>query len=164
MDWCNWVPLKCNIFVWRAEMDRIATVEALAKRGVLISDDMCFHCRSGPDSVDHLLVGCELALGLWEKISFWCRVQNFFAFSVRDLLEMSNYCNKGATEKAALQGIVVIACWFLWVARNNHRFSGKRCCVDDIFSEVRSTSFLWFKQRSKFGEIVWLDWCKFVFM
>ncbi|XP_022032645.1 uncharacterized protein LOC110933746 [Helianthus annuus] len=21
-DWCSWVPLKCNIFVWQAEMDR----------------------------------------------------------------------------------------------------------------------------------------------
>ena len=27
--WCKWIPNKCNIFMWRANMDRIPTLHAL---------------------------------------------------------------------------------------------------------------------------------------
>ncbi|KAJ0797800.1 putative RNA-directed DNA polymerase [Helianthus annuus] len=30
--WSKWAPKKCNIFIWRAEMGRIATVDALSRR------------------------------------------------------------------------------------------------------------------------------------
>ncbi|KAJ0898884.1 hypothetical protein HanRHA438_Chr08g0361891 [Helianthus annuus] len=32
MEWCKWVPSKCNILAWRADLDRIPTVDALAVR------------------------------------------------------------------------------------------------------------------------------------
>uniref|UniRef100_A0A251RWC4 Putative reverse transcriptase domain, Reverse transcriptase zinc-binding domain protein n=1 Tax=Helianthus annuus TaxID=4232 RepID=A0A251RWC4_HELAN len=80
LDWCSWVPSKCNIFMWRAEMDRISSVEALARRGVVVLDSDCSFCSLGSDSVSHLFSSCQFALSLWEKISFWCRIRNFFVF------------------------------------------------------------------------------------
>ncbi|KAI3792985.1 hypothetical protein L1987_35597 [Smallanthus sonchifolius] len=164
MDWCKWVPQKCNIFAWRADMNRIPTVEALAKRGVVVIDDMCSFCNAGFDSVNHLFTACPLALGLWEKISYWCRIPNFFIFSFRDLLEIHNLGVRRASERKVLHGIVLSACWVLWKARNSLRFNGKRCSVDEIFSEVRVVSFFWFKHRAKKGKLDWGDWCKFVNM
>ncbi|XP_021971359.1 uncharacterized protein LOC110866520 [Helianthus annuus] len=154
MEWCNWVPLKCNIFAWRADMDRIPTVEALARRGVSIEDGGCSFCNDGPDSVSHIFTACPLALGLWEKISFWCRVRNFFVFSFRDLLDIPLLGGRRKSEKVALHGIIITACWLLWKARNNLRFNGKMCNVEDIFSEVRALSYLWFEHRAKNGLLV----------
>ncbi|XP_022003903.1 uncharacterized protein LOC110901380 [Helianthus annuus] len=154
-DWCKWVPLKCNILVWRAEMDRIPTVDALVRRGVMLDDDMCNCCGSGSDSVEHIFTACPLALGLWERITLSCRVRNFFVFSIRDLLAIHEHEHRRASEKEALKGIIIVSCWFLWKARNDLRFSGKRSGVEDIFSEVRSASYFWYKHRAKKGSCVW---------
>ncbi|XP_035831828.1 uncharacterized protein LOC118480930 [Helianthus annuus] len=132
MDWCKWVPLKCNILVWRAEMDRIPTVEALVRRGMPISDGECKYCEVGPDSVVHLFTTYPLALGLWEKISLWCRVMNFYVFSFRDLLEIQEQGRRRVSERKALHGITIAACWFLWKARNNLRFNGKRSNGEEV--------------------------------
>ncbi|XP_076914845.1 uncharacterized protein LOC143573986 [Bidens hawaiensis] len=163
VDWCKWVPLKCNILVWRAVMDRIPTVDALAKRVVIVADEECRFCNAGSDTVTHFFTACPLALGLWEKNSFWCRVLNFFVF-FRDLLEIHNSGIRGTTERNALHGIVFTACWVLWKARNILRFNGKKRSVDEIFSEVKVVSFFWFKHRAMNGKFVGRDWCKFVNM
>ncbi|XP_022002218.1 uncharacterized protein LOC110899632 [Helianthus annuus] len=143
-------------------MDRIPTVEALGKRGVVVLDDMCNFCHGYTDSVTHIFTACPLALGVWEKISFWCRIPRFFVFSFRDLIEMHNVGNKGQAERDALHGVLLIACWQLWKARNKLRFNGVRPSVDEVFREVRILSFFWFKHRAKKGVFEWRDWCKFV--
>ncbi|KAJ0577028.1 hypothetical protein HanIR_Chr05g0231161 [Helianthus annuus] len=35
-DWCRWVPLKCNLFAWRAEMGKIPTRMELRKRNIYV--------------------------------------------------------------------------------------------------------------------------------
>ncbi|KAJ0429079.1 hypothetical protein HanRHA438_Chr17g0811421 [Helianthus annuus] len=32
MKWSKWIPKKCNIFAWRADLNRVPTVEALEKK------------------------------------------------------------------------------------------------------------------------------------
>ncbi|KAI3812463.1 hypothetical protein L1987_17173 [Smallanthus sonchifolius] len=164
MSWCKWVPLKCNVFAWRSELNRIPTKDALRKRGIVTGDDLCPLCRSEEETVEHLFTSCLVASILWQKISMWCRIQNIFAFSFRDLLEVQNAGGMGAVGKSALEGIMVISCWSLWKARNNAVFSDSTAKVDDIFSEVKSQGYLWFKHRSKFQSVQWSDWCKFVFL
>ncbi|MFS7974003.1 hypothetical protein Hanom_Chr09g00863321 [Helianthus anomalus] len=76
-------------------------------------------------------------------------------------MEVHNFCGVGASEKSVIQGIVRVACWCIWKARNKAVFSEAVVKVEDIFREVRSLGFLWFKYRSKFSLISWSDWCKF---
>ncbi|KAM0001061.1 putative reverse transcriptase zinc-binding domain-containing protein [Helianthus debilis subsp. tardiflorus] len=141
MEWCNWVPKKCNIFAWRAELNRIPTVEALEKRGMVLIDDGCNFCNENLDSVSHIFTACPLALGVWEKISFWCRIPKFFVFSFRDLVEIHKVGDRSLAERKALHGIVISTCWVLWKARNNLRFNGISSNVDEVFSEVMIVSF-----------------------
>ncbi|KAJ0780408.1 putative RNA-directed DNA polymerase [Helianthus annuus] len=149
MEWCNWVPKKCNIFAWRAELNRIPTVEALEKRGMVVIDDGCNFCNENLDSVSHIFTACRLALGVWEKISFWCKIPKFFVFSFRDLVEIHKVGDRSLAERKALHGIVISTCWVLWKARNNLRFNGISSSVDEVFSEVMIVSFFWFKYRAK---------------
>ncbi|KAJ0846868.1 hypothetical protein HanRHA438_Chr15g0729751 [Helianthus annuus] len=67
---------------------------------------------------------------------------------------MHSVGSREESERVALHGIVISACWFLWKARNDLRFNGKKCSVEDIFSEVRAVSFLWFKHRAKKGSFI----------
>ncbi|KAJ0482989.1 putative reverse transcriptase zinc-binding domain-containing protein [Helianthus annuus] len=158
MEWCKWVPKKCNIFAWRADLDRIPTAEALEKRGVTVIDDTCNFCNDGLDSVSHIFTACPVALGVLEKISLWCRIRNLFIFSFRDILEIHNLGDKRKAEREAVQGIMLTACWLLWKARNNLRFNGVKCSVEELFSEIRIVSFFWYKHRAKKGSFNWVDW------
>ncbi|KAJ0880486.1 putative reverse transcriptase zinc-binding domain-containing protein [Helianthus annuus] len=162
LDWCKWVPKKCNMFVWRAEMSRIPTYDALQKRGIGVGDGMCPLCRSVEESADHLFTSCVVAVVLWQKISRWCRVPPIFAFSIKDLLEVHKSSSIGSDKRAVVQGILFTSCWCIWLARNRAVFSHSEVKVDSIFSEVRSLGFLWYKYRAKCNVISWHNWCRFV--
>ncbi|KAJ0837013.1 putative reverse transcriptase zinc-binding domain-containing protein [Helianthus annuus] len=162
LDWCKWIPFKCDVFVWRAEMGRIPTTDALRKRGINVGEELCPLCRSEEESSDHLFTSCMISAVLWQKVSSWCRVPPIFAFSVRDLLVLHKSGPLKAKERLVFQGIIRVACWCLWLARNNARFLGKEVKVEAIFSEVRFLGFLWFKHRIRNNPISWSDWCKYV--
>ncbi|MFS7953394.1 putative reverse transcriptase zinc-binding domain-containing protein [Helianthus anomalus] len=164
VDWCKWVPIKCNMFVWRAELNRIPTFDALRRRGITVSDEMCPLCKMEFESVEHLFTSCVTAVVLWQKISRWCRIAPIYAFSFRDLLEVHKGSSISAKDKVIIQGIIFISCWCLWLARNRAVFSDSEIKVEGVFSEVRSLGYLWFKHRSKSSSVSWLDWCNFVNM
>ncbi|KAJ0938458.1 putative reverse transcriptase zinc-binding domain-containing protein [Helianthus annuus] len=71
--WEAWVPLRINIHVWRADQDRIPTKAALIRRQVNLSDGLCPMCSMQNEDLDHLMVRCGFAYGVWSGISKWCR-------------------------------------------------------------------------------------------
>ncbi|KAJ0941282.1 putative reverse transcriptase zinc-binding domain-containing protein [Helianthus annuus] len=164
LDWCKWMPSKCNLFVWRAELDRIPTSDALAKRGVVVGDGLCPLCKDVSESVEHLFTSCYFSVVLWQKISRWVRLPPIFAFSFRDLLELHKAEYVKAADRVAIQGIIIVSCWCLWQARNKAIFSESEPKVDKVFNEIKSLGFLWFKHRTRNNHISWLDWCNFVML
>ncbi|KAJ0933723.1 putative reverse transcriptase zinc-binding domain-containing protein [Helianthus annuus] len=159
-----WVPSKCNLFVWRSEMNKIPTADALRRRGIPVGDGLCPVCKSDIVTVDHLFTSCVGAAVLWQKISRWCRLPLIFAFSFRDLLGIHKEGHISAGRKSVVHGIIYVSCWCLWVARNRVIFSEAEFKVDNVFSEVKSLGFLWYKHRSRNNHISWLDWCNFNFL
>ncbi|KAJ0548259.1 putative reverse transcriptase zinc-binding domain-containing protein [Helianthus annuus] len=164
LDWNKWVPSKCNIFVWRAVLNRIPTSNALIRRGIMVGDGFCPLCKSDYESVDHLFTACLFATVLWQKVSRWCRIPPIFAFSFKDLLEVYNSAHVNTTVRPIVHGILFSSAWCLWKARNKALFSGVEVNVDCIFSEVKSLGFLWCKYRSRNSHISCSDWCNFSFM
>ncbi|MFS7920854.1 putative NmrA-like domain, reverse transcriptase zinc-binding domain-containing protein [Helianthus anomalus] len=162
-SWCPWVPKKCNIFAWRAELNSIPTSLALRNRNIPIDDVSCPLCHFGDESVDHLFSSCWVASSIWQYISSWCKIPLFFVFSFKDILDMHISVKVSDQWRAAIQGILIISCWSLWRARNDLKFSGKPVSIDKIISEIKALSFLWFSNRSKYKDVSWDRWCKFKF-
>ncbi|XP_022019235.1 uncharacterized protein LOC110919270 [Helianthus annuus] len=150
IDWCKWVPIKCNIFVWRLELNRIPTFDVLASRGIAIRSRTCPLCGCEDESVIHLFISCRFAELIWHKISRWCHLPAIFAFSIKDLLDLHLFSRLGPTEKLVVQGIVISTCWCIWLARNKAVFSDIKPSVEGVFSEVRTLGFFWFRNRSRF--------------
>ncbi|MFS7950996.1 putative reverse transcriptase zinc-binding domain-containing protein [Helianthus anomalus] len=163
LEWNKWVPSKCNLLVWKAEMGRIPTADALSKRGIVTGEGLCPLCKSETESVDHLFTSCIVAAVLWQKVSIWCRIPPIFAFSFKDLLEVHVSSRVSVTMQPVIQGVVFTVVWCLWMARNKASFSGIEAKVESIFCNVKSLGFLWFKYRSKNNHISWLEWCNFSF-
>ncbi|KAI3794370.1 hypothetical protein L1987_37000 [Smallanthus sonchifolius] len=143
MAWCKWVPLKCNIFAWRAELDKIPTKTALRRRNIQIADASCPFCNEGEDSVVHIFTTCMVATILWQHISSWCNVPCIYAFSFKDLLDVHVPLSVSVRAKEVLHGIIMIGCWSLWRARNECVFSDRKIKVENIISQVKALGFLW---------------------
>ncbi|KAJ0758378.1 putative reverse transcriptase zinc-binding domain-containing protein [Helianthus annuus] len=157
---CSWVPEKCNIFVWRSLLDRIPTRQALARRNIRIDSVFCVLCGDSVESVDHLFSGCEMSLRVWNRLCEWANIPHIFAFSFGDLVEHYKFCPGNKEYKEVVRGLIIVACWCIWNARNAKFFSSKETSWEKIFGEVRSLGFFWLKNRSKHRNIVWVEWCK----
>ena len=61
--WKNNAPSKILIFAWRVLINKIATRDALSRRGVLRddSDRRCVLCSSEDETVKHIFLDCRVA-------------------------------------------------------------------------------------------------------
>nr|XP_043620353.1 uncharacterized protein LOC122592223 [Erigeron canadensis] len=121
-DWCKWVPKKCNVFMWRAVMDRIPTSTALQARNCFFDNPECVFCGEGIEKVEHIFYECIIAARVWQYISDWCKSPPFFIFSVKDLLKYHEIKGKSKLEKMVIKGIIMTSCWSIWKARNEIKF------------------------------------------
>ncbi|KAI7730241.1 hypothetical protein M8C21_023078, partial [Ambrosia artemisiifolia] len=88
MKWTAWVPLKVNIFVWRVELDRIATKNSLARRGIHIQDSRCSLCTADHEDIQHMFVGCGFTYGVWSSIGKWGRFNPMLFADMKDILHI----------------------------------------------------------------------------
>ncbi|KAK1436346.1 hypothetical protein QVD17_02125 [Tagetes erecta] len=160
-QWNSWVPLKVNIFAWRAEKDRIATRLALSYRGIPLDSTRCPHCGDYDESANHLLVSCYIAHLVWQHISSWCKIPPLFAFTTKDILEAHKHINVSSKKKKIIQAIILTACWSLWKTRNERIFEDKEVILSNLLQDIRSLGFIWIKNRSSLKSVMWKDWCSF---
>ncbi|MFS7989024.1 putative reverse transcriptase zinc-binding domain-containing protein [Helianthus anomalus] len=160
-DWVKWAPKKVNIFGWRGEQDRLATMVGLKKRGILPNSSVCKLCGEREEDADHLFIGCYVAAVLWQKVSSWCNIQQIYAHSMKDLLSFYKTAQLDEHKRSYVQTIILATCWGIWKARNDGIFKGKHVNIDGIFGEMQATTFLWIKNRAKRTNLVWRSWVKF---
>ncbi|KAJ0492580.1 putative reverse transcriptase zinc-binding domain-containing protein [Helianthus annuus] len=77
---CGWVPTKCNIFIWRANLDRIPTRQALVRRNIMIDLEDCVLCGEAIESVDHIFTTCDISLRVWNRLSVWAKLPPILHF------------------------------------------------------------------------------------
>ncbi|PWA74341.1 RNA-directed DNA polymerase, eukaryota [Artemisia annua] len=161
LEWCKWIPAKCNVFIWQAEMSKIPTADALRRRNMVGVEATCSICNEDNESVEHLFTSCRVAMVVWSHICSWTRVQRFFAFSFRDLIEVHEHVGLRGKAKKVFHGIILLSCWAIWRARNRSKFDGKSVKPEEIISDIKSIGFLWVRSRAKLANVTWSDWCKY---
>uniref|UniRef100_A0A251TWR6 Putative reverse transcriptase zinc-binding domain-containing protein n=1 Tax=Helianthus annuus TaxID=4232 RepID=A0A251TWR6_HELAN len=53
--WNNWVPKKVGILTWRANLDRLPTRCALARRNINVPNVLCPMCGEAQETTEHIL-------------------------------------------------------------------------------------------------------------
>ncbi|XP_076913746.1 uncharacterized protein LOC143572474 [Bidens hawaiensis] len=160
-SWSKWIPNKCNIFMWRAVLDRLPTKTALGRRNIPVDNQLCVWCNNNEESIEHILTGCSISAGIWNGVSTWCKVPGMILFHVNDLVSMHDHCRVSGNKKTILHGIIIIACWRMWRARNEKIFSSKEPNVVEMIADIKTLGFLWYKHRFKGGVVDWDRWCSF---
>ncbi|GJX58859.1 hypothetical protein Tco_0290249 [Tanacetum coccineum] len=72
--WVKVVPIKVNIFSWRACRDYLPTRSNLSRRGINVVDISCPLCNEGVEEAAHIFLRCPLARGVLLRICRWWNV------------------------------------------------------------------------------------------
>ncbi|XP_022007925.1 uncharacterized protein LOC110907219 [Helianthus annuus] len=159
--WNKWVPKKVGFVAWRAEKERLPTRMALAQRNIQVNSDRCAICGDYAETSEHLFVSCHLAQTVWALITQWCKIPVFFAFGIKDILDLHLFVKSSTKKKKIIQAIVHVTFWSIWAARNKLIFDGSYPEVSKILEEVKVMSYLWVKNRSKDAAITLESWKRF---
>ncbi|PWA92433.1 RNA-directed DNA polymerase, eukaryota [Artemisia annua] len=62
--WCKILPIKVNVFVWRAMLNRLPTHTSLDHRGIDIESLMCPCCNNNVEDSNHVFFTSNVALEL----------------------------------------------------------------------------------------------------
>ncbi|XP_076891626.1 uncharacterized protein LOC143543107 [Bidens hawaiensis] len=161
MRWVNWIPIKVNILVWRIEKERIPTCIELVKRRVNLPNTRCALCGVDEETVTHTFVSYGFVYGVWSNIWRWCNLVPARFNLIEDLLSWQDSACVSAKGKKILRGIIMVACWAIWLERNKANFQKSEPKVVEVVASVKSLAFLWLKYRSNCKRIEWNDWVKY---
>lgn len=80
---------------------------------------------------------CNISI-IWLYISNWCKLNpNFFFLSTRDIFEFYKQVSK-EEHKIKIYGILIIACYCIWKARNDSYFSNTVVNPKNILEDIKS--------------------------
>ncbi|GJR86500.1 RNA-directed DNA polymerase, eukaryota [Tanacetum coccineum] len=71
LRWIKYIPIKVNIFAWRARQDCLPTRVNLIRRGITIESSLCPVCSVCEEDVCHIFFRCDLAQLVLRRICRW---------------------------------------------------------------------------------------------
>nr|GEW26993.1 RNA-directed DNA polymerase, eukaryota [Tanacetum cinerariifolium] len=157
--WMKYVPIKINIFVWRARRDCLPTRENLMPRGVIMESTDCPICGLVEEEVHHILLKCDLAHSVLRRICRWWDIDWQSWSSFHTWYGWFSSIKIAPNNKKILKGVFYVAWWSIWVFRNRLLFDDKIPVRSMIFDDIVSLSYLWCKNRCKWA-ITWEAWLK----
>nr|GEU97638.1 RNA-directed DNA polymerase, eukaryota [Tanacetum cinerariifolium] len=66
-----YIPIKVNVFSWRARRDCLPTRVQLIRRGVPLESTNCPLCRSCEEDIHHVLFRCDVAWTVFRRVCHW---------------------------------------------------------------------------------------------
>jgi hypothetical protein len=120
---------------------KILTLDNLRKRQVVVIN-RCFMCKKDGESVDHLLLHCEVAHALWCNIFSQLGLSWVMPSSVLDLCVC--WCSSSRTRSAVVWKMVPICIfWSIWRERNNRCFEDLECSMEEILASLLYSLYSW---------------------
>ncbi|GJR56314.1 RNA-directed DNA polymerase, eukaryota [Tanacetum coccineum] len=141
--WVKFIPIKVNVFSWRARRDRLPTRVNLSRRGVLLDFHLCPLCNAAMEDVQHVFFRRDVARVVLRKICRWWDLnwQEICSFSDWDAWFLS--FRLSSRLKSILEGVFYVAWWRIWRLRNQLVFDASPPNRSTIFDDIVSWSFLW---------------------
>ncbi|XP_071715217.1 uncharacterized protein [Rutidosis leptorrhynchoides] len=85
--WNSLVPKIIELFAWRAFLKRLPMRMELDKRGIDLHSVRCPLCDDYLETVDHVLIFCNHAQEVWNRVYNWWNRGNFSQFSLREFFQ-----------------------------------------------------------------------------
>ncbi|KAJ9677832.1 hypothetical protein PVL29_022672 [Vitis rotundifolia] len=121
--WVENVPSKLAFFAWEATWGRVLTIDRLQKRGWQMPN-RCYLCGSEEENVNHLLIQCTVAGGLWGMVLSLFGAQWVFPETVKEVIISWKGSFVGKKRKRIWRSIPLFIFWTVWKERNRLAFRG----------------------------------------
>ncbi|GJZ34538.1 RNA-directed DNA polymerase, eukaryota [Tanacetum coccineum] len=157
--WVKCIPIKINIFVWRARRDCLPTRVNLARRGVYIESNSCPTCRTCEEDIHHSLFQCDLAQSVLHRI---CRWWDFPPNSWTSFMEWQSWFSSvrlASKVKILLEGVFYVAWWAIWSFRNRLIFQKSKPRRSTLFDDIVFHAYTWCSNRCN-RSFSWANWLK----
>ena len=140
--WKVKVPLRVSFFMWTVSLGKILTLDNLRKRGLIVMDWCCMCKRSG-ESINHLLLHCEVARTLRSVLFTLFGVKWVMNGRVTDFLA----CWKGQRGNKMVMEVWRMAplclMWTIWRERNARCFEDTELTMAELSNRFLKLLFLW---------------------
>ncbi|XP_071699921.1 uncharacterized protein [Rutidosis leptorrhynchoides] len=158
--WCNVVPIKINIFIWRLKLHRLGTLRNLESKELFFDISCCVLCDVSEESHNHLFVRCDTSYQIWCKVSRWIDIPIPLWNAVEEIWPwIDTFANQGS-KKIIISIIVYSTLWNIWNLRNGIIFKENKVRKSQVFDSIVASSFYWLYSRYHKTKINWLEWLK----
>ncbi|PWA91035.1 hypothetical protein CTI12_AA034120 [Artemisia annua] len=103
--WLANVPGEVKIFVWRACMNLVPTINNLVTRGLVPNSFNCIHCSTPMEDVKHALFLCDWARDIWVDMELSDLTNQVADISIEEMLgatkESKNDLDKNIVKQSA---------------------------------------------------------------
>nr|GEX95595.1 RNA-directed DNA polymerase, eukaryota [Tanacetum cinerariifolium] len=156
--WVKYIPVKVNVFVWRARLDRLPTRGNLVSRGVFLDSSLCPVCGLALEDVQHVFFRCDMAKLVFNRICRWWDLHWVDVSSFEDWDVWFGSIRLSSKLKIMLEGVFYLSWWFIWSFRNRSIFDEAPPRRSVLFDDIVSRSFFWCinRCRSSFSSKYWL--------
>jgi hypothetical protein len=128
--WGVKAPRRISFFTWTAARGKILTCDNLMRRGHVLAGWCCL-CKNQWETVDHLLLHCEVAVALWGFVFSMFGVQRVFPAMVLDMV--SGWHNWFGRHSSAIWNLAPLCVmWSLWQERNRRIFEDAEKSVSHL--------------------------------
>ncbi|KAK1422772.1 hypothetical protein QVD17_18058 [Tagetes erecta] len=137
-------------------LNRLPLRVSLAHRGVHLDLAECPICNSGLEDKDHIFAYCPFASMVWTQVGVWLKLPIVSSSSLDNIMDTTGYgMRNGSSLQIIVDSVLKSALWCIWKTRNDRVFKNINPCPYKTVEEIKILSFLWVKNRAKFG---WLEW------
>jgi len=126
-------------------IDRLPTRMNLTRKGVNIQDNLYPLCLKVEETIQHLLITCEVAQKVWDYCDIWLGV-SFVRHN--DVVHHFGNCyiiGLGRKGNMMWKGMWVAIVYEIWKQRNRIVFYNGRVDVQEIFTLAQLNAWTWAK-------------------
>jgi hypothetical protein len=139
--WRVKAPRRVVFFVWTAAWGRLLTCDNLMRRGFVMAGWCCMCKRSG-ESVNHLLLHCNVARELWNFFLGTYGVSWVFPETVKDFL--AGWHNWWGWKSSKIWNFIThCIMWNIWRERNGCIFEDQEHSVGKIIELIMGSLYDW---------------------
>jgi hypothetical protein len=139
--WGVHAPKRVSFFAWSAAWGRILTADNLMRRGYQLAGWCCM-CRQDGETINHLLIHCAKAAGLWSFVFRKFGIIWVLPGCVLDLF-LGWYNGLGKVHSKIWNMVPLCLLWTLWRERNGRTFENSERTDSQVQELFSNTLYDW---------------------
>jgi len=148
--------MRVAFFVWRIVLGKILTDDNLRKRNVVVVEWCCI-CKKSGESIEYLLLHCEVAHDLWSYIFNFFGVEWVMPRRVLELLTSWGDSFGCGPAKEVWRLVLLCLMWCFWQERNARHFEDVEISMLELRKRLLNTLYIWIAAHHSLSVVTYAD-------